>query len=93
MANTPSRRLAANRGGGASKDVKLTPSGIGLAAGEGEGWTCEWHQLADNSIEDGAGATLPIDDADPEGCRVIPEPKPTRELQCRYGRVIRREML
>jgi len=46
----------ANRGGGDAKDVKLTLSGIGLAAGEGEGWTCEWHPLADDSVEDGAGA-------------------------------------
>jgi len=46
----------ANRGGGAAKDVKLTLSGIGLAAGKGEGWMCEWYRLADDSVEGGAGA-------------------------------------
>jgi hypothetical protein len=80
----------ANRGGGDAKDVKLTLSGIGLAAGEGEGWTCEWHPLADDSVEDGAGArNAPrIDHLDPTVCYVIRKPKPTRELQCRYERVI-----
>lgn len=80
----------ANRGGGEANDVKLTLSGIGLAAGKGEGWTCEWHRLADDSVEDGAGAmdTALIGAADPRGCYVTDRPAPTRELQCRYLRVI-----
>jgi hypothetical protein len=79
----------ANRGGGAAKEVTLTLSGIGLAAGEGEGWTCEWNRLAGDSVEDGAGArdAPPIGHVDPQGCSTIPEPTPTRELQCRYGRI------
>ena len=80
----------ANWGGGEARDVKLTLSGIGLAAGKGEGWTCEWHRLADDSVQDGAGAmdTALIGAADPRGCYVIDWPAPTRELQCRYVSVI-----